>query len=233
MNSQTNNNAWSFVLDEQARILFADDDPILAEFAKVHLSSPVATIEIARDGLEAWRRLTKEPFDLALIDIGMPGIDGFTLMEKIRATPTLLDLPVIMVTGREDIASIDRAYKLGATAFVTKPVNWRQLSHQIRYVLRDSRNKVSGVRKTELRRRESHGLYKEFEALLRLIQETNRSIASHPSVSQLEPDLHGLIGTTVQNVQILEGLVTAILELNSQEMMTGVADPNPCSGAAA
>jgi FixJ family two-component response regulator len=41
-----------------------------------------------------------------------------------------------MVTGREDIVSIDRAYAVGATSFVTKPVNWRQLSHQLRYVIR-------------------------------------------------------------------------------------------------
>ena len=131
---------WSFVLDDPARILVADDDPILREFAKVHLSTPVAGVELAADGGQAWERLRAETFDLALLDIEMPGIDGFELVRRIRADSRLQYLPVVMVTGREDIASIDRAFALGATSFVTKPVNWRQLSYQLRYVLRTNRS---------------------------------------------------------------------------------------------
>jgi two-component system sensor histidine kinase/response regulator len=130
---------WSFVLDEPARILVADDDPIFREFAKVYLSTPVATIETAADGLEAYDRLRAEAFDLALVDIDMPGLDGFALVERARAQETLRHLPLVVVTGREDIVSIDRAFEAGATSFATKPVNWRQLSYQLRYVLRTSR----------------------------------------------------------------------------------------------
>lgn len=130
---------WSFVLDEPTRILLADDDPILREFAKVHLATPVASIETAADGEEAWTRLTADSFDLALVDIDMPKLDGFALLERIRAEAALRHLPIVMITGREDVASIDRAYELGASSFATKPVNWRQLSHQLRYVLRTSR----------------------------------------------------------------------------------------------
>lgn len=130
---------WSFVLDEPVRILVADDDPILREFATVHLSTPVASVETAADGEEAWARLMAEPFDLLISDIEMPNLDGFGLVARIRAEERLRHLPIVMVTGREDIVSIDRAYEAGATAFATKPVNWRQLSHQLRYVLRTSR----------------------------------------------------------------------------------------------
>jgi PleD family two-component response regulator len=63
-------------------------------------------------------------------------MDGFELIECIRGQDKLRNLPIVMVTGREDIVSIDRAYAVGATSFVTKPVNWRQLSHQLRYVIR-------------------------------------------------------------------------------------------------
>jgi len=132
-------NAWSFVLDEATRVLVADDDPILLEFATVHLSSPVAIIETAPDGATAWSMLASRNFDIVLIDIGMPAPDGFSLLERIRANPRLAHLPVIMLTGHEDIASIDRAYGLGANSFVTKPVNWRLLSYHVRYVLRASR----------------------------------------------------------------------------------------------
>ncbi len=114
---------WTFVLDEPVRILIADDDPILCEFAKVHLATPVASVESAPDGLAAWHRLSSESFDLALIDIDMPGIDGFGLTERIRADTRLRHLPVVMLTGHDDILSIDRAYRCGATSFVSKPVN--------------------------------------------------------------------------------------------------------------
>jgi DNA-binding response OmpR family regulator len=131
--------AWSYVLDEPTRVLVADDDPILCEFAIVHLSSPLAVIETAPDGVAALQMLNNGHFDIALLDIGMPLMDGLALLEKVRAEPNLSHLPVMMLTGHEDIASIDRAYSLGANAFVTKPVNWRLLSYRIRYVLRHSR----------------------------------------------------------------------------------------------
>jgi len=132
-------NPWFYVLDEPTRVLVADDDPILLEFATVHLSSPTAVIETAADGGTAWSALSSNPFDIALLDIGMPAPDGFSLLEAIRSDPALAHMPVVMLTGHEDIASIDRAYGLGANSFVTKPVNWRLLSYHIRYVLRTNR----------------------------------------------------------------------------------------------
>jgi DNA-binding response OmpR family regulator len=128
--------AWSYVLDDPMRILVADDDPILREFASVHLATPTATVLTASDGRVAFELLKAESCDLAILDIEMPALDGFELLQSIRADATLSQLPVMMLTGHEDIASIDRAFTLGANAFVSKPVNWRLLSYQIRYVLR-------------------------------------------------------------------------------------------------
>jgi CheY-like chemotaxis protein len=130
---------WSYVLSDRIKILVADDDPILCEFASVHLTSPSAVIETAPDGEAALAWLHADRFDLALLDIQMPSLDGFALLETIRSDPKLGALPVIMLTGHEDIASVDRAFSLGANSFVSKPVNWRLLSYHIRYVLRASR----------------------------------------------------------------------------------------------
>jgi DNA-binding response OmpR family regulator len=128
--------AWSYVLDEPVRILLADDDPILREFGSVHLSTPTATVVPAPDGMAALGLLKTESFDLVLLDIEMPALDGFALLQTIREDAALNQLPVMMLTGHEDIVSIDRAFRLGANAFASKPVNWRLLSYQIRYVLR-------------------------------------------------------------------------------------------------
>lgn len=132
-------NKWTFVIDEDTRILFVDDDLILAEFAKVHLAGPATTVEAVSNGSDAWERLNAERYDIVLLDIEMPTLDGFALLEKLRADARFAQLPVVMLTGREDIASIDKAFQLGANSFVTKPINWRQLSYSIRYVLRTTR----------------------------------------------------------------------------------------------
>ena len=130
---------WTYVLDEPLRILVADDDPILCEFASVYLTTPCATIDTACDGAAARTRLGQSSYDILLLDIEMPNVDGFALLAEIRSNESLKHLPVIMLTGHDDIASIDRAYQLGADSFAAKPVNWRQLSYQIRYVARTSR----------------------------------------------------------------------------------------------
>ncbi len=131
---------WSFVLDEPLRVLVVDDDPILREFACVYLSAPHVTIDTAGDGEEGWERLVAGAYDIALVDIEMPRLDGYDLVTRVRADARLNDLPVIMVTGREDAVSIDRAFDVGASSFTVKPVNWRQLSHQVRYVVRAARH---------------------------------------------------------------------------------------------
>lgn len=128
-----------FVTYEAARLLVADDDPILREFATVHLATPEVEVEVAEDGVVALERLKQGGIDLALVDLEMPNMDGFELIEHIRNDDSLRHLPVVVATGREDMAAVDRAYALGATSFVVKPLNWRVLSHQLAYVLRNAR----------------------------------------------------------------------------------------------
>src|SRR5262245_11231961 len=105
----------------------------------------MSTVALAPDASTALDLLAREQFDIALIDIDMPGMDGFELTECIRGQEKLRNLPIMMVTGREDIVSIDRAYAAGATSFSTKPVNWRQLSHQLRYVIRAGKQRSAAA----------------------------------------------------------------------------------------
>jgi len=152
---------------EQARVLFADDDPILAEFGKVHLASPTMTVESAANGEEAWRRLCSEPFDLLVLDIEMPVLDGFGLLERLRAEPRFEHLPIVMLTGREDVISIDRSFRLGAHSFSTKPINWAVLARSLRYVLRTSRIEAD-LRRQRRRSEELSQLTNDLLSLIRV-----------------------------------------------------------------
>ncbi|MDP8916479.1 MAG: response regulator [Pseudomonadota bacterium] len=167
--------AFFYVLNERIRLLFADDDPILREFAKVHLATEKAEVATAADGEEAWEMVRTQPLDLLLVDLEMPKLDGFELVRRMREQPRFNNLPVIVVTGREDVSAIDRAFICGATSFVTKPINWRLLSYQVRFTLRAGRAErrldaaradagAKGARASETVRR----VYHESEQLLAL-----------------------------------------------------------------
>lgn len=128
-----------YVLEDDARLLFVDDDPILREFAQVNLASPSTHVDVAGGGEEGLRLMARQRYDLVLLDLEMPGMDGFTVLERMREDAALRDVPVVVQTGREDVEAIDRCFHLGAASFVMKPLNWRLLTYQIRYVLRAER----------------------------------------------------------------------------------------------
>jgi DNA-binding response OmpR family regulator len=129
----------AFISEDGARILVADDDPILLEFANLHIASSQVQVVTVEDGLAAWEQLEAGGFDLAMVDLDMPRLDGLGLIMRIRAEPKLAAMPVVVATGRDDLFAIDRAYEVGATSYVTKPINWRLLTYQLRFVLRADR----------------------------------------------------------------------------------------------
>ena len=84
-------------------------------------------------------RFRESSADIVLLDVTMPGLDGFETCRRLRRLPNGQDVPILMVTGRDDVEAIRRAYDVGATDFLTKPFNWLILEHRLRYMLRASR----------------------------------------------------------------------------------------------
>lgn len=119
-----------------ARILVVDDDPLVREIAQAKLTADGHSVYEAENGAEGWTLLQTQPFDLALIDLEMPQVDGFTLIARIRGDETLHHLPVIVITSLQDEAAVDRAFEAGANSFVSKPLVWPSLQRQVRYVWR-------------------------------------------------------------------------------------------------
>ena len=88
--------------------------------------------------------------DLVVMDALMPGMDGFQACKSLRNLPGGLDVPVLMLTGMEDVEAIARAFEAGAADFATKPIPWQLLTHRVRYLLRAKRA-FEALRQSEAR----------------------------------------------------------------------------------
>lgn len=130
-------------------VLVADDDLVMrATMAAVLEESGYAVI-VAEDGVEALAIAMARLPDLIVLDLVMPGLDGFEVCQRLRADRATMETPILVLTGIEDTIAIRRAFEIGATDFATKPLSAPLLSHRVRFMLRS----VDAVR--ELRDSES------------------------------------------------------------------------------
>ncbi len=118
------------------RVLLADDDASTRLLANSVLSGAGFEVFLAVNGDEAVDSMLRDRPHIVLLDLEMPGVDGYEACRRIRRLPGGAELPIVVVTSLDDPGSIERAYAAGATDFVTKPINWVLLVHRVRYVLR-------------------------------------------------------------------------------------------------
>lgn len=104
------------------RILAADDDPVIREFLKLYLAIDGVEVDAVDDGALAIPRLG-EGHDLMVLDLDMPGKNGFDVLRALAASPPKKPLPVVVLTSRTDAAAIANAFDLGAAAYVLKPIS--------------------------------------------------------------------------------------------------------------
>jgi diguanylate cyclase (GGDEF)-like protein len=126
-------------VQESALALVVDDDESMRLLARMVLEQNGLRVTEAKDGAGGLAAFASERPDLVLLDVQMPGKDGFATCAEMRGLPGGQHVPVLMMTGLDDVASIDRAYLSGATDFITKPINWPVLGHRARYMLRAGR----------------------------------------------------------------------------------------------
>lgn len=139
----------------QSHILVVEDDESISNLIKITLEMAGYLTSQIFDGLEVLPALGKNKFDLILMDVMLPGMDGFTLMKKIKE----LDIPVIFLTAKNDLADRITGLKSGAEDYIIKPFETVELLARIEIVLRRY-NKIS-----------SHLVFKDFS-----INEDNRTV---------------------------------------------------------
>jgi len=121
------------------RILVVEDDRDIALSLRLRLEREGGfTVATAEDGAAGLRSALEQPPDLVLLDVNLPGMDGFEVCRRLRREPATADVPVIMVTARIDEADRVAGLDLGADDYITKPFSPKEALARVRAVLRRS-----------------------------------------------------------------------------------------------
>lgn len=119
------------------RVLVADDDPTAGLLVRAALAGDDFMPTLVDNGCDALAEFQRGPFDLVLLDVEMPGLDGFEVCEAIRRSHGS-EFPIVLVTGRSDLSFIERAHRLSAD-YIAKPVNWQSLPGLLRSLMAPGR----------------------------------------------------------------------------------------------
>jgi DNA-binding response OmpR family regulator len=128
--------ASGFADGPNGRILLVEDDPAVMTLTRDHLERDGFRVQAAGDGVTALDALASEPPDLVVLDLRVPGFEGF---EALAAVRRLSDVPVVVVTGRGDELDRVLGLEMGADDYVVKPFSTRELCARVRSVLRRAR----------------------------------------------------------------------------------------------
>jgi DNA-binding response OmpR family regulator len=120
---------------DRKKILLVDDSSTVLLMERMILSKSEYDVVTARDGVEGLEKARAERPDLILMDVVMPRMDGFEAVKQLRAEDATRAIPVIMVTTRGELTSVEAGYASGCNDYVTKPINGLELLAKVRSCL--------------------------------------------------------------------------------------------------
>jgi two-component system KDP operon response regulator KdpE len=127
------------------KILIVDDDPDVRHGMHIRLKANHYDTFFAADAVSSTVEARKHDPDLIILDLGLPAGDGFVVMERLRAIPSLAVIPIIVISARDARTNKDRAIKAGAKAFLQKPVDNAELLAVIRQTLGEPAQAIDPV----------------------------------------------------------------------------------------
>jgi len=116
-------------------VLVVDDEPMARTLLRLMLVRAGFEVSEAENGFDALEKVEGNLPDLILLDVMMPGMDGFTVCQKVRAREETAELPIIMLSAKTDSDSINRGLLVGATKYLTKPISPEELTKHVRGAL--------------------------------------------------------------------------------------------------
>lgn len=120
------------------KILVVDDEEIIRRFVKIQLGKLGYEVKEAEDGLRAIEQLTKDDFDLIICDIMMPNKDGWEVIKEVRGNPKTRDIPIIVLTAKNEDADMFKGYETGASYYMTKPFTKGQLLYGLKLMFEET-----------------------------------------------------------------------------------------------
>jgi two-component system sensor histidine kinase/response regulator len=202
------------------KVLVADDDAILREVMAERLGTLGWDVVPAENGEEAIVALADASPDLAIVDITMPRLDGFGVLGHIRQNPRTIDIPVIVCTNHEAREPVERAFRLGASSFVTKPINWPLFLHHAQFIMRsgeteralrlaEAEAQTASRTKSAMFQVLSHELKTPLAALIGLTDVMEKSLRERAGFDKLEELDH-----VIEAARQLSGVVSDIMLLS-------------------
>lgn len=116
-------------------VLIVDDEPMARTLLRLMLVRAGFNVSEAEDGFDALQKVKKNLPDVILLDVMMPGMDGFSVCETLRKESETASLPIIMLSAKTDLDSINKGLRVGATKYLTKPISPEELTRHVRDAL--------------------------------------------------------------------------------------------------
>ncbi|HRQ39017.1 MAG TPA: response regulator [Chloroflexota bacterium] len=121
-------------------VLVVDDEPMARTLLRLMLIRAGFNVTEAEDGFDALDKVRKNRPDVILLDVMMPGMDGFAVCERLRNDMETAALPIIMLSAKTDLGSINRGLRVGATVYLTKPISPEDLTRHVREALENGKS---------------------------------------------------------------------------------------------
>jgi CheY-like chemotaxis protein len=124
------------------KVLIVDDEEVIRKLLRIHLAKLGYEVEEAADGDQALEQLGKDNFDLLICDILMPKKDGWEVIKEVKSNPRTKNLPVIVLTAKNEDSDMFKGYDLGANYYMTKPFTKAQLLYGLKLMFGETPEEI-------------------------------------------------------------------------------------------
>jgi CheY-like chemotaxis protein len=120
------------------KVLIVDDEEVIRKLLRIHLVKLGYEVREAIDGAQALEQIGRDNFDLLICDILMPNMDGWQVLKEVKSNPKTKDIPVIVLTAKNEDMDMFKGYDLGASYYMTKPFTKAQLLYGLKLMFEEN-----------------------------------------------------------------------------------------------